>query len=402
MPATPTDVSARYRYVIVALGFCNVMASIGFTRFAYTMIMPPMRAGLDLPYTAMGTIGTVGFTMYMLAGPPLGALAARLGMRRTISLALGTASLGLFGLALAPGFWSALLANVVVQVASAAANIAGFVVAMPWFPPRQRGFATGVVVGGVGAGILVVGRTLPPILASGPSGWRAAWATVGAMTLLTAAAMALFLRDHPDASWSAFRARTGALAAWRELVGMRALWVTAVIGLLFGFEYIIFGTFFAVHLTLAGRTIDEAGRLWSLVGVLMVSSGLIGGALSDRIGRLPAQAVLMAAQAAAAACLAASTAGAGLQVAIVLYGCTVMGSTAVAGAFMTDVVGPARASSAIGFTNLVFGAGQALGPLVAGLLVDATGTVAAALLTAAAAAIVAAGVAAVAARTFPG
>jgi hypothetical protein len=62
----------------------------------------------------MGTIWTVGFIIYVIAGPPVGALAARLGMRTTISWALVLASLGLFGLAIARGLWSALLANVVV------------------------------------------------------------------------------------------------------------------------------------------------------------------------------------------------------------------------------------------------------------------------------------------------
>ena len=55
-------------------------------------------------------------------------------------------------------------------------------------------------------------------------------------------------------------------------------------------------------------------------------------------------------------------------------------------------------SAAIGFTNIVFGAGQALGPLVAGLLVDATGSVSAALLSAAAASLLGASVALFAAR----
>ncbi len=396
--ATPTE---RYRHVIVAVGFCNIMASIGFTRFAYTLIMPAMREGLALPYTAMGTIGTTGFVLYMLAGPPLGALTARLGMRATIAFALAVASVGLFGLALASGLASALVANVLVQLGSAAANVAGFAVAMPWFPPRRRGAALGILLGGAGAGILLVGQVLPGIIATGPSGWRAAWAAVGALTLITAILTGALLRDHPDASWSAFRARTTARTAWREMLTMPALWVSASIGATFGFEYIVYGTFFAVHLTMAGRSIHEAGQLWSLVGVLMIASGLVGGALSDRIGRLRAQAVLLAAQGAGAACLAAYTEGPGVYVAIALYGATVMGTTAVAGAFMTDVVGPARASSAVGFTNLVFGAGQALGPVVAGWLVDATGSVVAALLSATAVSAVGALVALGFSRRFP-
>jgi MFS family permease len=384
--------------VVLVLAFCNILASIGLTRFAYTLIMPAMRDGLALPYAAMGTIGTVGFILYMVVGPPAGAVAARLGMRTTMSGALVLAALGLFGLAVAPGLWSALIANAVAQVGAAAANVAGFAVVVPWFPPHRRGLAMGVSIGGAGAGILLVGLLLPPIIATGPSGWRAAWAAAGTLTVLTAVGIAVFLRDHSDASWSRFRTRAGVAGAWRELLSTRGLWIAAIVGGLFGFEYIVIGTFFAVHLTMAGHAIEDAGQLWSLVGGLMIWSGLIGGALSDRIGRLPAQAALFVAQAAAALGLVVFTAGPGLYVAIALFGGTAMGTTAVAMTFTTELVGPARASSAIGFTNVMFGAGQALGPLVAGLLVDATGSVSVALLSSATASLLGAAVSLLAAR----
>lgn len=385
VPPTSRD-EPRYRWAVLALGFLVIMTSIGFTRFAYTVIMPEMRRGLGLTYTDMGLIGTIGFGAYLLANLPAGTAAAYFGMRRTIASALALAGAGLFGLALAPGFGVAALANALVQASSAAANVAGFAIVVPWFPVTQRGRAAGAVVGGAGLGIVLVGRLVPSLLTADEAGWRYAWMAVGAATLLVGAITGACLRNHPAAALAERRRQSGTLV-WTDLARRPTLWVLAFVMGLFGFEYIVFGTFFAANLTARGWTIDDAGSLWSVVGLLMIGSGLVGGALSDRIGRLPALGALFAAQAAASLLFALTSDGLGLYAGVALYGATVMGFPAVVGALCGDLVGPARASVAIAFTNVIFALGQTIGPTVAGAVLDATGALQGALFTGAASAL---------------
>jgi MFS family permease len=372
-----------YRYVILVLGFLNIAASIGLARFAYTVVMPLMREGLGLTYTEMGAIGTLGFAGYTVISPLAGLASARFGPRAVIAAALGLATVGLAGLATAHGFLSAVLANLALQLGIAGANAAGFVVVTPWFPPARRGMATGIVMAGAGVGIVVTGRVLPIVL-GGEGGWRTAWAIAASVTLGIAVLCALFLRDHGDAE-----PRVSSPAA--GVLGVPALWAYATLKLLFGFEYIIFGTFFAAHLVLAGFGVGEASRLWSLVGVLMIGSGLLAGALSDRIGRMPALAVVFTAQGLASLLLAATPQGPGLYAAIALYGLSMMGSPAISGPFCADLVGTRHASAAMGTVNLLFATGQMLGPVGAGMVVDATGSLGLALLAGAAVALVGAG-----------
>jgi predicted MFS family arabinose efflux permease len=203
-----------------------------------------------------------------------------------------------------------------------------------------------------------------------------AWTVAGLVTLLVAGACALLLRD-PSAPGAEATARPVMGAA--GLIRHRGLWGVAALTGLFGFEYIIFGTFFAVRLMEGGWSVETVGRLWFLVGLLTIASGPIGGALSDCTGRFRAMAILAALQAVASGALAASATPPFAIGAAALYGATVMGFPAAVGALCADLVGPARAAAAMGFTNIAFATGQALGPLVAGLAVDATGSVAAAL-----------------------
>jgi MFS family permease len=205
---------------------------------------------------------------------------------------------------------------------------------------------------------------------------------------------AVALRDHPDA-------RRPGPVEWRSMLTMPAVSVACVLVLLFGFEYIIFGTFFAAHLRAGGRSAAEAGHLWSGVGLLMMASGVVGGVLSDRIGRFAALAAILGAQALASLALASTVAGPRLWTAVVLYGATVMGVPAILSAIAGDVVGPARASAVIAIINVFFGLGQTIGPIVAGAIIDATGSVRTAFLLGAVVSLVAAAGAAAAAALIP-
>ena len=62
----PTS-SYHYGWVIVGVGFLIIFACIGLARYAYTMLLPSMQAGLGLPYDRMGFIGTGNFCGYLLS-----------------------------------------------------------------------------------------------------------------------------------------------------------------------------------------------------------------------------------------------------------------------------------------------------------------------------------------------
>jgi len=46
----------RQRATVLALGFANIAASLGFARFALTVVMPEMLRGLGLSHTELGPI----------------------------------------------------------------------------------------------------------------------------------------------------------------------------------------------------------------------------------------------------------------------------------------------------------------------------------------------------------
>jgi MFS family permease len=156
----------------------------------------------------------------------------------------------------------------------------------------------------------------------------------------------------------------------------------------FGFSYIIFMTFFVKHLIASGGySRSAAGNLFMTMGWASLFGGFLWGAISDRIGRRQTLVAVYLIHAASFALFGMTAATAGFTAAAILYGMTAFSIPAIMAAACGDVLGQRMAPAALGFVTLFFGIGQALGPSVAGLIADFTGSFSAAFLLASAVAL---------------
>ena len=69
-----------------------------------------------------------------------------------------------------------------------------------WFEPRRLGMASGIVSSGSSLAFIIVGPTVPRLIAAGGAdGWRLAWYLFGAVTLVIAVIVLAVQRDRPHA-----------------------------------------------------------------------------------------------------------------------------------------------------------------------------------------------------------
>ena len=169
-----------------------------------------------------------------------------------------------------------------------------------WFAMERRGFATGIVSGGIGAGTLISGLLVPPILSAyGMEGWRNAWSILGGIALVIAAIVFVLIRSRPDEKGllpvgTSEKDAPPAIPAgpkvsplqWSTVYRKSAMWFLGVVYFFYGSSYIIYMTFFAAYLVKEiGLTQAYAGGLWAMVGALSTFCGVIWGGISDRPGR---------------------------------------------------------------------------------------------------------------------
>ena len=113
-------------------------------------------------------------------------------------------------------------------------------------------------------------------------------------------------------------------------------------------------------------------------------AGLIWGSVSDVLGRKRTIAVILSLQALAFAFFAIQGSLVWVHLSAMIFGLTCWGVPGVMGATVGDFVGARMAPAALGFVIALYTVGQAIGPGVAGYVVDVLHSFVAAYLLAAA------------------
>lgn len=189
----------HYGWIVIFMGLLTTIAAHGFGRMSYTIILPAMKDGLQFNYTQLGLLGTGNFVGYLTMAIIGGFLAARYGTRIVITLALILMGITMMLTGLAQTFGFALTMRFLTGLGNGAAYVPAMALGSAWFVISRRGFATGIVSAGIGAGTLISGLLVPPILAAyGPNGWRFSWNILGGTVLLIAGVVFLLIRSRPE------------------------------------------------------------------------------------------------------------------------------------------------------------------------------------------------------------
>jgi sugar phosphate permease len=376
----------HYGWIVIFMGLLTTIAAHGFGRMSYTIILPAMKDGLHFNYTQLGLLGTGNFVGYLSMAIIGGFLAARFGTRIVITFALILMGITMILTGLANSFGYAFAMRFLTGLGNGASYVPAMALGSAWFAMKNRGFATGIVSGGIGAGTLISGLVVPPILtALGQNGWRFSWYILGAAVLLISTIVYAFVRSRPEekglqpvgaeekeavAAAPATAARTSSLQ-WTGVIKMQAVWYLGLVYFFYGLSYIIYMVFFAAYLIKEmGFTQEAAGALWALVGGLSVFCGVIWGAISDRLGRSKGAALAYLVLGISYIIYALFKVNFGLYVSAVLFGLTAWSIPTIMAAAAGDFVGPRLAPAGLGFITLFFGVGQALGPALGGYLAD--------------------------------
>lgn len=379
----------HYGWVVMLMGMLTTIGSHGFGRMTYTLILPPMKEGLALTYTQAGLLGTGNFVGYLIFSLIGGFLAARYSSRYVISLSLVLMGVTMVLTGLAKSFPWAFAMRLLTGLGNGGAYVPAMALGSVWFTMRYRGFATGIVSGGIGVGTMLGALLVPRILqAYGAAGWSFAWYYLGGLVLVISGVCYTFLRARPEeiglapvgaasagqAGGSGTAKGSGALQ-WGLVYRKKEVWHLGIVYFMYGFSYVIYMTFFAAYLkNEIGWTAGQASGLWALVGGLSIFCGVLWGWVSDRLGRKYGAALVYLTLAVAYLVFALFKVTPAFYLSAVLFGLSAWSIPTIMAAASGDYVGRQLAPAGLGFVTLFFGVGQALGPAVGGYLADATHT----------------------------
>ncbi|MBL8309724.1 MAG: YbfB/YjiJ family MFS transporter [Burkholderiales bacterium] len=357
--------------------------SLGITRFAYGLLLPPMRSDLGWTYTLAGSMNTANAFGYFVGALCTPALMRHWSASRVLLVGALLASVFMA----ASGFFvdSTLLLTqrALAGAASALVFVAGGVLAARLAADatqrsgagaQRGGLLLGIYYGGSGLGVLLSALIVPALLASSSAGDRwwgyapwawAWWALAGVCAVAT---MGLV---RPVRSLQALMVRAD--VAQRRVRGFhyRDLGFALAGYALFGVGYIGYMTFVIALLREQGVSTAAITVFYSLLGLACMASSRIWAGLLDRHRSGRALATLNALLAAACVLPALSAAWPVVLVSGVLFGGVFLSVVASTTALVRHNLAAADWPDGIAAFTTVFAGGQIVGPVVVGWIIDA-------------------------------
>lgn len=340
--------------------------------FNYSAVLPLIVEEWGLSGLRAGIVFGAFQAGYLLSIVPMGWLADRRSPRWVI--AFGATEAGAFSLAfasLATGFLSGTVLRFFAGFGMAGVYVPGMRFVSDWYPPTARGQAMGVYVGtfsiGSGLSFLVATSVADAV------GWRAAIGVTSVGALAVAPLVLGLTRDNPartadDSSFDLAVVRNRAylcavsVYSWHnwELFGARN-WLLAFL-----------------LTTPAFAAAGSSALAGTVVGIVIAMSGVgnvLGGWLSDRIGRSRAIGLGLA-----ASTLFSAVVGvlgwlplSALVALLLVYGVTLSVDSAPTSTLVTEVVADKRTGTALSIQSFVGFSTTVVSPIVFGIALDTGG-----------------------------
>lgn len=355
-------------------------AGMGIGRFVYTPILPAMIGALGWSKLDAGFVASANFLGYMIGafvvGQRIFADRPRAWLLAALVASVGTTT----AMALSTDLHIFLALRFAGGIASAFVIICSSALVLERLASAGRSGLAAIHFAGVGVGIAASAIIVSMLAASG-IGWQVQWQASGAAAAL-AALVAMTLIPTSDSPGTATR------SSQPQAARPALAWLAGAHGL-FGFGYVITATFLVtiVRDTPAVRPLEPL--VWVLVGVATIPSVPLWQWLGKRLGLLKAYAAACVVEAVGVIASVEWSSITGLVVSAALLGGTFMGLTALGLMSARDLAG-SRPQRAIGLTTASFGFGQMIGPTVAGILSEQSGSFRSASLAAAMALVLAA------------
>jgi MFS family permease len=384
-----------YGWVIVAVAFVTMGIGVN-ARTAFSLLFPPILDEFGWERGVTAGAFSFGFLVSALLGPGLGRLMDRRGPRVVIELGVGLVAAGLMLATLVREPWHLYATlGVLVGGGSVCVGYIGHGLFLPnWFV-RRRGLAMSIAFSGVGVGSIILLPWLQTVI--GLAGWRAACWAVAILMLVLLVPLNLLVRRRPedlglgpDGDRSSRGGATGSQganvvdAAWaavdwtlgRAMRTTRFWWIALayLCGLFAWYAVQVHQTKYLLEIGFSASVAAWALGFVSLTGI----PGQVAlGHLSDRIGRewvwavgnlgfaLCCLTLLLMREAPTPTLL-------GLMVAS--QGMLGYGLTSVFGAIPAEIFQGRHYGTIFGTLSLASIGGGALGPWVAGVLYDTTGS----------------------------
>lgn len=242
-----------------------------------------------------------------------------------------------------------------------------------WFSPKELALANGLCISGMGIGGAVAMATAASLMSPAFGGWRNTLLVMGILVLGMGLLWMFLYRDR-EQEGAAEAKKQNMKENFKKVLKVKDLWLlSGFYGLnMVGMMALI--TFLPV--SFEERGLERAGELVSIMLGTTVVFNILGGILSDKVGKRKPFLIISSVVFGIGILTLATLKGLPLILALVITGAA-LGT--IAPVLMTvpvelEEIGPALSATAFGLIFMIGNTGGAFGPILSGKLMDLAGS----------------------------
>lgn len=278
-----------YRFLIEAILFL-AYAAFGVSWIAVTPLLGDLQREFDASSAAMGMLNTAVSVAKVIAPLLTGALAVRLGLRRTILLGAALIALAALAAPLAPSLNAFLAARFVFGLGGAVVVTLLGPAVMQWFARGELPIVNALNNVAVNTGISITLFTTVPLAAR--LGWRRALLAYAAVNVLLCLAWAVLGRERGDHGASAKNEARAAASApgpaparYADVWRLRETWIIALAFTAPLALYLAFNTWLPrYYMEVFQLDKKAASQFAGLINMIGIPAAIAGGVLTKRLG----------------------------------------------------------------------------------------------------------------------
>ena len=374
--------SNKYRsHTIVAA--CFIIQAIGIGTFVtYGVFFNSLASEFGWSRAAISGASSLAFILSGLFAIIIGRLNDIYGPRNLMRIAAIFLGTGVMLMSQVTEIWQLyVFYGIIFGIGLSAIDVIALTTTARWFS-HARGFMTGVVKVGTGAGQFLI-----PFLASiliAAYGWRQAYLNIGSVVLVVLFCVAQVLRRDPEdrdirgpsavkTQQKPATVQDNSISA-KNAIQTAQLWIICGVSLLIVFCLLIILVHIVPHATDLGLSPTQAAAVLSTIGAVSMIGRFTSGVAIDRIGCKPIMVVCFLTLIAALLWLQVADLTWMLYLFASIYGLAHGSFFTAISPMVAEVFGIASHGAILGIVVFSGTIGGALGPIVAGQLFDITGS----------------------------
>ncbi|MFC1937846.1 MFS transporter [Chloroflexota bacterium] len=370
-----------YGYIVITATFFLITLSNGGLR-SFAVFLEPMLSEFGWSRTGISGAFTLCLTMSGIFGIIAGRLTDRFGPRLVVTTCGILVGGGLALISQVGAIWHLyLFYGVIVGIGISGFHSPLMSLVARWFVKR-RALIAGILTAGLSLGIAV----LPPLssLLISAYGWRVSYIALGGVLTVLVVIGAQFLRRDPGQMgllpYGADVEKAGNVdlqaigLSLGEAIRTAQFWLVSLISFCHFFLANVFLLHIVIYAVGLGISVTVAASLLSVGAGVALGSRIIIGGIADRIGNRRTIIIVFAISVAAFSLLLVARELWMLYLFTVMFGLGSWSANAMIPPLSAEVFGLKRHGAIIASTGLVTAAGGAIGPLVAGIIYDVTGS----------------------------